>query len=55
MTERGAVLLIEDDDGLRTIVARHLRGLGFVVAEAASAENATTVIGEARPGRCRDP
>jgi CheY-like chemotaxis protein len=46
MTERGAVLLIEDDDGLRTIVARHLRGLGFVVGEAASAESATTVIGE---------
>jgi len=34
------VLLIEDDQNLRTILARHLASNGFRVAEAASAEAA---------------
>ena len=34
------VLLIEDDQNLRTILARHLASKGFRVAEAASAEAA---------------
>ena len=41
MTEAtGTLLLIEDDESLRLIVARHLRSHGFVVEEAASAEEA---------------
>jgi two-component system phosphate regulon response regulator OmpR len=34
----GPILLIEDDEGLRRILARHLRGLGLAVEEAATAE-----------------
>jgi DNA-binding response OmpR family regulator len=42
MTERRVhVLLIEDDENLRPILARHLASKGFRVAEAASAEAAT--------------
>jgi DNA-binding response OmpR family regulator len=41
MTERRVhVLLIEDDENLRPILARHLASKGFRVAEAASAEAA---------------
>ena len=41
MTERAVhVLLIEDDEGLRPILARHLAMKGFRVAEAPSAEAA---------------
>lgn len=36
----GSVLIVEDDESLRTIVARHLRGQGFEVGEAQSAEEA---------------
>lgn len=36
--------MVEDDDALRPIVARHLRGQGFSVSEAASAEAATAVL-----------
>ncbi len=39
------VLLVEDDDSLRPIVARHLRAQHFQVAEAASAESATALLG----------
>jgi DNA-binding response OmpR family regulator len=35
------VLIIEDDEGLRPILTRHLRSQGFAVAEATSAESAT--------------
>jgi DNA-binding response OmpR family regulator len=52
MTVRPAsVLLVEDDDPLRTIVARHLRGLGYEVVEAMSAEAAAQVLRDGdRPG-----
>ena len=36
----GAILLVEDDESLRRILARHLRGRGFRVQEATSAEDA---------------
>jgi DNA-binding response OmpR family regulator len=38
------VLLIEDDESLRPILARHLASRGFRVAEAASAEGATELL-----------
>jgi len=44
------VLVVEDDDSLRTIVIRHLRGQGFAVSEATSAEEAVaTLDGGLRP------
>lgn len=51
MTEsRGSVLIVEDDDTLRQIVGRHLRGKGFDIAEAASVEAATALLdGGLRP------
>jgi len=46
-----SVLLIEDDESLRHILAGHLSKHGYVVAEAASAEEAERLIDEgARPG-----
>ena len=45
MTEpRGSVLIVEDDDSLRTIVVRYLRGQRFTVAEAASSEEAVAAM-----------
>lgn len=45
------VLLVEDDESLRRIVARHLRAKGFIVEEATSAEEAARTLGEGlRPG-----
>ncbi len=45
MTERHAtLLLIEDDESLRRILARHLRGKGYRVEEAASAEEAVVAL-----------
>ncbi len=38
------LLLVEDDEALRRILARHLRGVGFAVVEAASAEEATDAL-----------
>ena len=38
------ILLVEDDESLRRIVARHLRGHGFIVEEAVSAEAATAAV-----------
>ena len=38
------VLLVEDDTGLRTVLARHLVTHGYRVAEADSAEQATEMI-----------
>lgn len=34
------ILLVEDDESLRRIVARHLRGQGYTLEEATSAEEA---------------
>ncbi len=49
MTERH-ILLVEDDESLRTVVARHLRARGWTVTEAASAEEATLALAtDARP------
>ncbi len=45
------LLLVEDDEALRRILARHLRGVGFAVVEAASAEEATEALQRGpRPG-----
>ncbi len=47
------VLLVEDDEGLRPILARHLAAKGFRVAEAASAEDATAQLADGlRPASC---
>ena len=46
-----AVLLVEDDEALRRILARHLRAAGYVVEEADSAEEATGALDRGlRPG-----
>jgi DNA-binding response OmpR family regulator len=51
MTSNNTVLLVEDDVNLSRIVARHLRGQGYDVAEAASAEEASDrITGGLRPG-----
>jgi two-component system chemotaxis response regulator CheY len=45
-----SVLVIEDDESLRRILARHLRSLGYEVEEAASAEEAVSALeGGIRP------
>jgi DNA-binding response OmpR family regulator len=44
------VLFVEDDDSLRTTIARHLRAHGIAIAEAQSAEDARTLLdGGLRP------
>jgi DNA-binding response OmpR family regulator len=44
------VLIVEDDESLRQIVARHLRSLAYRVDEAASAESAVSALaGGLRP------
>lgn len=43
---RGPILLVEDDENLGRIIARHLRGQGFGVVEALSAEEATERLAE---------
>jgi DNA-binding response OmpR family regulator len=52
MADRGRVILmVEDDESLRRIVARHLRGLDYEVVEAASAEAAEAELRRGvRPG-----
>ena len=46
MTEPGArILLVEDDESLRRILARHLRNLRYLVVEATSAEEAAEALG----------
>jgi DNA-binding response OmpR family regulator len=40
------LLLVEDDESLRRIVARHLRSLGYDVEEAPSAEDALEGLGQ---------
>ena len=50
MTDPATILLVEDDDALRQIVARYLRRRGFVVADVGSAEAATEwLAGALRP------
>lgn len=47
MTGRdGPVLLVEDDESLRRIVARHLRRRGVAVTEATSAEDVALAIAD---------
>jgi DNA-binding response OmpR family regulator len=47
VTERATqVLLVEDDESLRRILARHLRSQGYDVDEAGSAEEAVTILAE---------
>lgn len=47
MTERAPqVLLVEDDESLRRILARHLRSHGYDVDEAGSAEEAAVILAE---------
>ena len=41
--------MVEDDESLRRIVARHLRGLGYEVVEAASAEAAEAELAARHP------
>ncbi len=38
------ILLIEDDESLRSVVARHLRARGWIVVEAASGEEAAETL-----------
>lgn len=46
-----SILLVEDDEGLRRVVSRHLRGLGYEVNEATSAEAAVDALNAGlRPG-----
>jgi two-component system phosphate regulon response regulator OmpR len=42
--QQRAILFVEDDESLRSIVARHLRGLGYQIAEAATAEDAAAAL-----------
>ena len=44
MSDGASLLLVEDDEGLRSILVRHLRHLGFIVRGAASAEDATGLL-----------
>jgi len=45
------ILIVEDDESLRQIVARHLRAQGYQVTEASSAEGAAGAIDNGlRPG-----
>jgi DNA-binding response OmpR family regulator len=41
---RRSVLLIEDDESLRSVLARHLRARGYVVDEADSTESARRIL-----------
>ncbi len=43
MAERH-ILLVEDDESLRSVVARHLRARGWAVTEASSAEEAALAL-----------
>ena len=46
MTTDGPVLLVEDDESLRRILARHLLAKGYPVEEAASAEEAVRALAD---------
>ena len=50
MTTELPLMLVEDDESLRRIVARHLRGRGYDVVDVASAEDAVRALdGGVRP------
>ena len=50
MTDYDAVLIVEDDETLRTVLARSLRARGYDVVEAGSAEGAIEALaGGLRP------
>lgn len=44
MPDGPLVLFVEDDESLRRIVVRHLRGLGYTVEEAETAEDAAASL-----------
>ena len=46
MTSDAPLLLVEDDESLRLIVARHLRSHGFTVEEVTSTEEATARLAD---------
>jgi len=50
LTGAGTILLVEDEDAVRTFAARALRKKGYSVLEAGSGEQALEVIGEAETG-----
>jgi CheY-like chemotaxis protein len=51
VTENDAVLIVEDDETLRAVLARSLRARGYAVEEAVSAESAVEALaGGLRPG-----
>jgi len=43
-TESWTILLVEDDSLIRLLTAEHLRGVGFDVVEAVTAEDAVAVL-----------
>ena len=50
MTDEATLLFVEDDESLRRIVARHLRGQGYVVEDVPSVEDAERLLaGGLRP------
>ncbi len=49
MSGRGRILLIEDEDGVRSIAATHLRSCGYTVEEACDGEDAFDILKES-PG-----
>jgi DNA-binding response OmpR family regulator len=50
MTDKDAVLIVEDDETLRAVLARSLRARGYDVKEAGSAESAVEALaGGLRP------
>jgi DNA-binding response OmpR family regulator len=44
VTDTNPLLFVEDDESLRRIVARHLRGRGYAVKDVASAEEAGATL-----------
>ncbi len=44
MSGRGRILLIEDEDGVRSITATHLRQRGYTVSEACDGEDALEIL-----------
>ncbi len=46
MTGKETVLIIEDDDALRAVVAETLQGAGYIVLEAGSPQQALTIAAQ---------
>ena len=44
------ILVVEDEDAIREVIALNLRMAGYDVAEAASAERALGLLGEEKDG-----